>query len=68
MHRRRGVKGGALTWDVRGLEVAADRECGIVADQPAPIIEPGDEPSIWETRTNATTKGKRPQHRHEKAA
>jgi hypothetical protein len=52
--RRRGVKGGRLTWDRALLDAAADRQSGLSAGQAAtPTALETAQITAWEDRLNA---------------
>jgi hypothetical protein len=64
--RRRGGKGGRLTWDRALLDAVADRDSGLAgaaAAIPAPAVV-----GVWGERSNGETKGKRPESRPQKAS
>jgi hypothetical protein len=53
--RRRGGRGGRLTWDRLALDAAADRDPGI--GNPILIAEPT--PNLWKGRSNGAAERKR---------
>jgi hypothetical protein len=64
--RRRGGKGGRLTWDRALLDAAADRDSGLTATD-ATILAPAVV-GVWGERSNGETKKKRPESRPQKAS
>jgi hypothetical protein len=54
--RRRGGKGGRLTWDRLALDVAADRDSGIGQSEE---VDTTPAPSPWKGRSNGAAEGKR---------
>jgi hypothetical protein len=63
--RRRGGKGGRLTWDRVLLDATADRDSGIDREEvtAAPVGA-----GIWGERSRVTTKGERSQRRPKETA
>lgn len=65
---RRGDKGGALTWDLKLLEHAADRLAGLIASEtPGGDLSDGEQRAL-EAAGRGTTKKNRNQHGQQKAA
>jgi hypothetical protein len=57
--RRRGGKGGRLTWDRRALDAAADRDSGLTdLGQPVPPLT-----GVWGARSRDETNKKRAERR-----
>jgi hypothetical protein len=53
--RRRGIKGGRLTWDRCALDAAADQDSGLTdPGQPVTSLT-----GVWGARSRGETKGKR---------
>jgi hypothetical protein len=63
--RRRGAKGGRLTWDRCALDATSDRDAGLGPpdSEAAPPVT-----GIWGERGRGETKGKRTEGRPQKAA
>jgi hypothetical protein len=64
--RRRGGKGGRLTWDRALLDATADRDSGLAGADVA-IVAPAVI-GVWGERSNGETKRKRPEGRPQKAS
>lgn len=61
--KRRGSKGGRLTWDRHALDAAADRDSGLIdPGQPAPSLT-----GVWGARSRGETKRKRTERRSKAA-